>query len=491
MIIKFLSLQYKQFFRSSYWQRTLVLNILMGFLALYMLVVFLSIGLSAYFILKEKFPNQDPLYLINSFLIFWWIGDLLMRYFGQKIPEMAFRPFLILPLKKRKIAQYILLKLSLSFYVFLPLILFTGLAGVLVYKSYDSFYISIWFLTILLLILGNNYLNLVINNNIKIRNIFLVLFAGGVLLYLSHIVPLTQWSAGFFERLHNSPWLVGVAVFWAVFWLWAAYHTIKDKLYLDALLGHTAQQVQTYDFKFTDRLGETGLYYKNALKKIWRNKRTRAYVYNLIFVSLIGLFYIKLLPGKTPDDTLRKFVMAAFFMTILVSSSYGQMIPSFDSAYYPFLMAQKVNFKKYLKAEYLIMTTMNLIVLSLSVFYMFFSWKYFVVLLAFTTFTIGIINPFLLWNGAYNTKRIDLNKKSFGNSQGISGRLLLISFLLGLLPFLLFFVLLVKVGFLAAVIVFTSIGLLGILFHDYLINKITGLYIKKKYKTLHGFKQLN
>ena len=121
MISRFLSLEWKQFFRSSYWQKSLALNILMVFLALYFIVIFLSLGLGLYPILKKQYPNADPLLIVNGFLFYWLLADLVMRFFFQKLPVMTIKPLLILPIKKSKILHYVLGKSAISFFNFLPL----------------------------------------------------------------------------------------------------------------------------------------------------------------------------------------------------------------------------------------------------------------------------------------------------------------------------------------------------------------------------------
>jgi len=85
MIKHFLNFEWKQFFRSSYWQKSIALNILMGFLALYFILVFLVLGIGLYPILKKQFPESDPLIILNGFLFYWFLGDLVMRFFLQKL----------------------------------------------------------------------------------------------------------------------------------------------------------------------------------------------------------------------------------------------------------------------------------------------------------------------------------------------------------------------------------------------------------------------
>ena len=76
MISHFLKLEWKQYFRSANWQKSIFLNILLVLFALYFMLSFLAIGIGGFFILKEQFPDQDPLVLVNSFLLFAIVGDL-------------------------------------------------------------------------------------------------------------------------------------------------------------------------------------------------------------------------------------------------------------------------------------------------------------------------------------------------------------------------------------------------------------------------------
>ena len=121
MISHFLGLEWKQFFRSSYWQKGIALKIIMGFFALYFIATFLAMGIFAFKAMKKLFPESDPLELVNSFLVVVIVVDLIFRYMMQKLPVMNIKPMLILPIKKSKLVHYVLGKSSLSFFNFMSL----------------------------------------------------------------------------------------------------------------------------------------------------------------------------------------------------------------------------------------------------------------------------------------------------------------------------------------------------------------------------------
>ena len=116
MIKHFLDLEWKQFFRLASVGKSVALKIIMGFFAIYILLTFLALGAGGYFFLEKTFPDKDPFVLVNQFLIFMIISDLIFRYLMQKIPVMDIKPMLLLPIKKSKLVNYVLTKSVFSFF---------------------------------------------------------------------------------------------------------------------------------------------------------------------------------------------------------------------------------------------------------------------------------------------------------------------------------------------------------------------------------------
>ena len=118
MIKLFLSLEWKAFFRSASFGKSLGIKIFMGFIALYFIAMFLLTGVVLYEVLKDSFPEQNPLKIVNSFLFYWVLGDLVFRFFFQKLPVMSVMPLLTLPVKRREVVNYVLGKSAFSFFNF-------------------------------------------------------------------------------------------------------------------------------------------------------------------------------------------------------------------------------------------------------------------------------------------------------------------------------------------------------------------------------------
>ncbi|MEM6515835.1 MAG: DUF5687 family protein, partial [Bacteroidota bacterium] len=142
----FISLEWKQYFRSAYWQKSIALNILMIFLALYFIVCFLIMGIALYPMLKDFYPEQDPLVIVNSFLFYYILGDIILRFFFQKLPVMSVKPLLTLPVKRSKVVHYVLRKSALSFFNFLPLFAFVPFSIMLLINDYAVGGVLTWLL---------------------------------------------------------------------------------------------------------------------------------------------------------------------------------------------------------------------------------------------------------------------------------------------------------------------------------------------------------
>ena len=149
MFTRFLKLEWKQYFRSSYWQKGLALKIIMGFFALYMMASFLGLGVFSFFIIKKVMPESDPLQVVNSFLAFAIIGDLIFRYLMQKLPVMNIKPLLILPVRKNKLVHYVLGKSIFSAFNLFSLFFYIPFSIVLLKEGYDVNGVLGWIFTMI------------------------------------------------------------------------------------------------------------------------------------------------------------------------------------------------------------------------------------------------------------------------------------------------------------------------------------------------------
>ena len=101
MIKYFLNFEWKQFSRSSYFKKGIGIKILLALAVIYFGGIALFLGVGLFFILKKIMPEADPIVTVNNFLIYWFIFDLVIRFFMQQLPVMNVKPLMIVPISLR------------------------------------------------------------------------------------------------------------------------------------------------------------------------------------------------------------------------------------------------------------------------------------------------------------------------------------------------------------------------------------------------------
>jgi hypothetical protein len=484
MISHFLKLEWKQFVRSASFGKSIALKILMGFFALYFIVSFLAIGVGGYFILRKEFPDSDPLQLVNSYLLFAILGDLIFRYLMQKLPIMNIKPLLILPINKSKLVHYVLGKSSFSFFNILGLFFYIPFAIVLIKEGYHTVGVLGWLLTMILIIQSVNFLNFLINKNNKALIVIGAILLSLIGLQKFGIADVVSSGGSVFDFIYQNPIysLAGIIVLVVLYQL--NYKQLRNQVYLDEAVATKVEEASTSDMSWANKFGDVAPFIKNDIRLIWRNKRTKT----VFLMSFLFLFYgLIFYTMDAYKDSLPMLMFASLFVTGGFTLNYGQFIPAWDSAHYKMLMSQSFRYRKFLESKWVLMVAMTTVLYFLSFPYLYFGIDIFLMITAGAIFNIGFNSLFLLYAGSFNRKRIDLTKGGFGNTQGTSVTQFLIIIPLMLFPMLLFWVFNSFVGYNSGFIVVAAIGIISLLLRNYAMNFIEKKYIKDKYVMINAF----
>ncbi|RPD93423.1 hypothetical protein EGM88_13045 [Aureibaculum marinum] len=492
MILRFFNLQWKQFFRSSYWQKNVVINILMVFFAIYFMLIFLGLGFGLYPLLKEQFPNQDPLLIVNNYLFYWLLGDLLMRFFFQKLPVMNIKPLLTLPIKRNSILHYILGRSALSFFNFLPLFTIIPFGIILLLNGYMTSVVFTWMFLIVILTLITNFLNFIIESKSAETELsFLPILAfSGILFGLNYfnIISFTDIIGNTINAITTDSIFLIIPIAILITLYYANYYILKQKLYIDQSLKAKTEIATTTDMAWTRRFGSVAPFLQLDLKLLWRNKRPRSSV----FIVAIGLFYgLFFYPNPTYQNMVAFYVFVGIFVTGIFMINFGQFIPAWDSGYYKLLMSQNIKYKEYLSSKHKLMMMSAILMFILSIPYVYFGWKVLVVHFAAMIYNIGVNSHVLLYGGSFNRKKIDLNQRAAFNYQGTGAVQWIIGFPLLIIPMVLFYIPYKFINFEAGLATLIILGIIGIVFHQKIMIAITKKYIDSKYKMIEAFNQDN
>ncbi|MDB4010675.1 DUF5687 family protein [Polaribacter sp.] len=484
MISHFLKLERKQFFRSAAFGKSIGIKILMGFFGLYLIAMFLFMGIGAFYGLKKFFPEQDPLVVVNAFLLYAIIGDLIFRYLMQQLPVMHIQPFLTLPIHKNNIVHYVLLKSSFSFFNVMGLFFYIPFSLVLIKEGYAVPGVLGWCALMMLLIQSVNFLNFLINKNKTAFGVLFVLLIGFFLTQHYQLFDLPGTLGKGFDFVYRDPIysLLGLVLLLVLYQL--NFKQLRSLIYLDEAVSQKVKEANTVDLSWTEKFGDVAPFIKNDIRLIWRNKRTKT----VFLMSFLFLFYgLIFYTMDAYKDSLPMLMFASLFVTGGFTLNYGQFIPAWDSAHYKMLMSQSFRYRKFLESKWFLMVAMTTLLYILSFPYLYFGTDIFLMITAGAIFNIGFNSLFLLYAGSFNRKRIDLTKGGLGNTQGTGATQFLIIIPLMLFPMLLFWVFDKFVGYNSGFVVVAAVGITSLLLKNYAMNFIEKKYIKDKYAMINAF----
>ncbi|MAD97459.1 MAG: hypothetical protein CMB99_09060 [Flavobacteriaceae bacterium] len=483
----FLRLEWKQYFRSSYWQTGIALKVIMVFFALYFLVSFLALGIGSFFLIRKLYPDSDPLQVVNTYLVFAFLGDLVFRYLMQKIPIMNIKPLLILDIKKKSIVHFILTKSAFSFFNVMPLFFYIPFAIVLVGQGYNGLGVTGWFFTMLFLTLFNNYVNFLINKNQKIFFTLATILAALCSVQYFGVYDVASAAGPLFDAIYAEPIWALVPLVLVVLSYNANFNYLKTRVYLDDAVKKDVKEVKSVDLSWTDRFGEVAPFLRNDIRLIWRNKRPRTvFLLSFVFIAYALIFFTQ----EVYEQKMPVFlIFAALFVTGGFVMNFGQFIPAWDSAYYKMIMSQNIKYRLFLESKWYLMVVMTFVLYLLSIPYIYFGLDKFLMITAGAIYNIGFNSILLLYAGSFNRKRIDLDKSAFANYQGTSATQFIVIIPILALPMLLFWIFKTTISFNAGILSIAVVGLLTLVFKKYLMNFIEKKYIQDKYAAIHAFDQ--
>ena len=490
MIKHFINFEWTQFLRSSYFQKGIAIKILLFLGVLYFGGIALFLGIGLYFILKEALPTLDPIVIVNNFLIYWFIFDLVIRFFMQQLPVMNVKPLMIIPIKRNTVINYLLGKTTISFFNFIPLLIFLPFSIVLLVQGYPVLNVICWFFAILFIGLSNNFLNFLINKSNIVFYVLISVLSLLIGLEYFEILKASQPIGKAFNSLYNNPISVIIPLVVLIGMYTINFNYIKKGFYLDDTVSKKIKEVNATDLSWMDKFGSVAIFLKNDMKLIWRNARPK----QVMMMSFLFLFYgLIFYTQESYKEMPAILAFASIFVTGGFLLTFGQLVPSWDSEYYKMLMSQNIQYKRYLESKWYLMVFAVSISFVLSTPYLYFGWKIYGMIAAGALFNIGLNSFITLFGGALNRVPIELNvkAKAFSNTNGFNPTQLLIGLPKMVLPMLLFYVPYKFINFESGLLVLGLSGVLGIVFKNFFLNKIEGLYQTGKYKTIAAFGEKN
>jgi hypothetical protein len=486
MPISLFQLSHKKFMRAPQLEAKLAIKLLMGFIVLYFGGSLLFAGIAVYPILSDQFPERDPISVINSVLVLIFILELIIRYFLQQLPVTEIKSFLLLSIPKKRIIRNVLFRSLLSVYNAIPVLFYLPISISMLQDDYALGQVIAWWVAVTAFSLCLNFISFLANKNNKALAGFVILI---ILLYLSESymdVETLRAVGYFFDAIITQPlWiLVPLGVFVLLYQI--TFSFLKKNLNLEGSLAAKKEVANAGRYDFLDVFGSHALFLKNDLRLIVRNVRPK----NIVMMSFLFLFYglFFFTQDNQPESLL---VFASIFISGGFLLTYGNYVPAWDTEYYAFLMCQNLSYKKYLDSKWRLMTFAIIFSTILSLPYLYFGVKIYLLILSGAAFNIGLGTWITLYGGLLNKQPLKLNvkAKAFENTQAFSGKMMLMIFPKMVLPVLLYIIPATLFNPTAGYITLAVSGVLGIVFKNQILIQMAKLFAKQKHEMLQAFTQ--
>lgn len=484
MIKKFIYLEWKAFIRSASFGKNLTMKIIIGFLMIYFSLIFIAMGVGAFYMLKEM--NLEPLATLNKFLIYYFLGDLAVRLLLQSIPVLNIKPLLALPLKKTTIVHFSLGKTILSFFNWIHALFFIPFTVVLILNGYDVVQIIFWHLGVISIIYINNFLNIILSNIDRLFALFLLLIVvlGGAQYY--QLFDITEFTTPFFQSFYEIDGLFLIPILVLIALHYFTFKYFEKNLYLDAGLSVKHDIASTENLSWLNQFGTLGTFLKNDIRLIKRNKRSKT----TIVMSVIFLFYGLIFFGNTHQPPAMQ-IFAGIFVSGGFLFVFGQFVPSWDSSYYQLMMTQNIPYRGYITAKWWLIVIATFISTILASFYLFYGWEVYLTIVVGAIYNIGVNSHLVLLGGAFTKTPIDLSSAggAFGDKKAFNVNSMLLSLPKIFLPLLLYWLGLRFADKTVALSLVAGAGILGFIFKEKVFSSIEKRYKKEKYSTISAYKQ--
>jgi len=278
------------------WQRNVATNIFFGIILSLLMLNLLSVGLFINKIFDALYPDQDHIQIFNSWLIFYFMVDLILRYFLQKDPGLGLKPYLNLPVKRSYLIHFLLFRSATSFLNLLPLFLMLPFALIVIMPQNGLIAALIWLIAIIIFILNNSFLSFYIRRRIGITPSIIFIFIAGIVGIFAcdyfDIIRLSSYSAFLFGLFNQNAINLLIPMILAFLIYRINFQFFKKNLYQDKI-SIRKERPDSFNSKFSylENFGETGEYLGLELKMLLRNKRTKSSFTVTLMMLVVGPFF--------------------------------------------------------------------------------------------------------------------------------------------------------------------------------------------------------
>lgn len=487
-----LSHQWKEMTRSNFWQKSLIINIIIGFFMLIMFLYLVLLGLFIDKVLMDIYPDGDVFAIFNAGLLYYLGIDLFIRFFLYSLPVINIESYLPLPIKKSSILNFILIKSTINIFNVLPLLVFVPFLFKVVIPNYSANVGIAWIITMIIVVINNSFLLHYLKRRFidkpVIIGIFALVIATAIILDKFGIIGLSDFSSSIFVYIANNPVYIAIPLVILVTVYIINYTYLKFRMTIESVNVKKQKKVDGLSrIKYFDSFGELGDMILLELKLFWRNKRCRSVINMSPIFLLYGFFFY---PQEEYLEGFGFLIFVGVFMTGGIMFNYGQYMLSWESNYFDGILANNVDFYKHFRAKYLVTISIVIICYLLTLPYAYFGTKVFLINTATFLFNIGFLSFLLMYFASNSRKRMDMTKSSAFNYQGLGATnwiMVLPFFLLPIVIWIPFNLLGIPYWGIATI---GFIGVASLAFHKTLLKVAVKRFEDKRHLIAEGFREV-
>lgn len=450
-------------------------------------------GYLAFFGILFAFAFQgeavEPYHMLNQGLIFVLALDYVMRFTFQKPPTQEMQPFLLLPIKRVRLIDALLIRSGMSAFNWIWHFMFVPFALLTVLRFYGLWGVLLYCIGLWLLILINNYWYLFTRTLMgeKIWWVLLPLVVYGLLaaaLFIPEESPIFDFTMNVGEGFITGNILTFLGVLAVLALVMLANRVLLSHLtYKENAKVEDAKVKHVTDFGFFNRFGEIGEYMRLELKLFTRNKTPKQQLYTAM--AIVAMFVLLVSFTDVYGESMSAFIF--FYNFAIFGVMFLANVMSYEGNYIDGLLTRKESLYSLLLAKFYLYTVMMLIPMILMIPAMVMGKSSFLHCLSWVIFVSGFVYFLFFQVVVYNKNTLPLNKKLTArlNTNGMQQ---VISLAVFAIPLMLRFGLEAFFERWIVDLVFIGIGLAFMVTHRLWIRNVYQRFMAKKYAQLEGFR---
>lgn len=478
MFLKLWKNDWLAFRRSPMWKKELFQSIMLGFLAVYMAVNLIVVGFFAESMLDQYFPNKRAIKTMNGIIGYYFLFDLVLRFMFQKFPSVDIKRYILLPISKSTLSKYLMGKSFFSFFNLLP---FFFLIPFFI-KTMSEIWISnlaySWLALMILLVIINQLISFLLDRTFgKHPTIGFGMMGLIMAVFYFDMKGYIELSQFFYKVIryfsNHMIWLL-LPLMIIFLLIIVIYYFLKNNAYIADDSGDQ-NKASSMHIGLFDHFGPVSKWMQFESKLIWRNKRSRQF----IFISVLFVLYPLVFGSSLEVRSLRIFV--GMFVTGAFVMNYGQLLFSWHSQHFDMILTSADEYKSFLLSKYYILALSVGVLMIISLPYAYFNRELMYVCITMGLFNVGITSFVMIVFSINFSQKIDVQKGSLFNHEGLGMAHYLLMLPVLVLPIIIYFIFRIFDYGNFGIIFLGILGLLGLGLHRIIISKITNFFFAKKY----------